>query len=61
MKKVVKHPAILKEVNKIVININKIVIHTYHFLKLYCLYHYNNKLDIQTIDYKLHQPTFKMR
>lgn len=60
LKKVIKHQNTLQEINKIVVNVNKIVIHTYHFLKLYCLYHYDNKLDIPTIDYKLIKNTMKV-
>ena len=36
--------------NEIVIRTNKIVIHTYQFLKLYLLYLYDNNIDFPVID-----------
>jgi hypothetical protein len=53
LKKIVKHNISMLKINEAVNNINKIIIHTYQFLKLYCLYEYyeNNELLTQ-INYK---------
>jgi len=50
---IIKNKDFLKEINKIVININKIIIHTYQFLKLYLLYCYKNDNKLPQIDEKL--------
>ncbi len=47
---VIKYPADINIVNDIVVKVNKIVIHTYQFLKLYLLHLYNNKKDFPLIN-----------
>lgn len=41
LKSIIKHDITLNIINEIVLNINKINIHTYHFNKLYCLDTFN--------------------
>lgn len=47
-------------INDIVININKIVIHSYNFLKLYLIYLYENNIDFPTIDKEFICDIFKV-
>lgn len=47
---VIKYPTNINIINDIVIKVNKIVIHTYQFLKLYLIYLYNNKKDFPLIN-----------
>jgi hypothetical protein len=39
-----------ERINEVVIRVNKIVVHTYQFLKLYLLYLYENEKEFPTID-----------
>ncbi len=50
LKSIVKNRSTLETINKIVCRMNKIVIHTYQFLKLYCIKQFNNNNSIPTID-----------
>ena len=47
---VIKSPYYVSIINDIVINVNKIVIHTYQFLKLYLIHLYDNKKEFPLID-----------
>jgi len=47
---VINYPAHINIINDIVIKVNKIVIHTYQFLKLYLIHLYNNNKDFPIID-----------
>ena len=43
---VINYPAHINIINDIVVKVNKIVIHTYQFLKLYLIYLYDNKKEL---------------
>ncbi len=47
---VIKYPTDINIINDIVIKVNKIVIHTYQFLKLYLIHLYDNKKDFPLIN-----------
>lgn len=47
---VINYPAHINIINDIVVKVNKIVIHTYQFLKLYLIHLYNNNKDFPIID-----------
>jgi len=47
---VIKFPIHINTINDIVIKVNKIVIHTYQFIKLYLIHLYNNKKDFPLIN-----------
>ena len=47
---VINYPAHVNIINDIVVNVNKIVIHTYQFLKLYLIYLYDNKKEFPIIN-----------
>ena len=47
---VINYPAHINIINDIVVKVNKIVIHTYQFLKLYLIYLYDNKKDFPIIN-----------
>jgi hypothetical protein len=47
---VIKCPSDINIINDIVVKVNKIVIHTYQFLKLYLIHLYDNKKDFPIID-----------
>ena len=47
---VIKFPIHINTINDIVIKVNKIVIHTYQFLKLYLIYLYDNKKEFPIIN-----------
>ena len=47
---VINYPAYVNIINDIVVNVNKIVIHTYQFLKLYLIYLYDNKKEFPIIN-----------
>ena len=53
LKSIVKHDYIVNIINESVINVNKIIIHTYNFLKLYCLHQYKTTSSFPTINSKL--------
>jgi len=50
LKHIIKDPARIKEFNDIVFNVNRIVIHTYNFLKLYVLHYFDRHNTIPVID-----------
>ena len=45
---IIKHGIDIEKINSNVVNVNKIITHVYHYLKLYSLYEYkmNDKLPI---------------
>ena len=47
---VIKEQNILPIINELVIRTNKIVIHTYQFLKLYLIYLYDNNKNFPILD-----------
>ena len=47
---IINYPAHINIINDIVVNVNKIVIHTYQFLKLYLIYLYDNKKEFPIIN-----------
>lgn len=47
---VINYPTHINIINDIVVKVNKIVIHTYQFLKLYLIYLYDNKKDFPIIN-----------
>lgn len=59
IKNIVKNPDIIKKLNELVVNIHKIVIHAYHFTKLYCLYLYDNNKILPIIDKEFIMDVFK--
>ena len=52
IKNVLKDPNILPIINDLVNRTNKIVIHAYQFIKLYCIFLYENELKFPVIDKK---------
>ena len=59
IKNVIKDAETIKKLNELVINTHKIVIHAYNFIKLYCLYLYENKKKIPTLDKEFIMDVFK--
>jgi len=57
---VIKDKFILPIINDLVIRTNKIVIHTCNFIKLYCIYLYENDLDFPLIDKNFICDVFKV-
>ena len=57
---VLKDKAILPIINDLVIRTNKIVIHSCNFIKLYCIYLYENDLDFPLIDKNFIRDVFKV-
>ena len=55
-----KDTSILPIINDLVKRTNKIVIHAYQFIKLYCIYHYDNKIQIPVIDKDFISDVFKV-
>ena len=49
---IVKDDTFLEQLNDVVIRVNKIVIHTYNFLKLYIIDCYKKKKQTPNIDIK---------
>jgi len=47
---VINYPAHINIINDIVVKVNKIVVHTYQFLKLYLIHLYDNKKDFPIIN-----------
>jgi len=60
IKNIVRQNDILNIVNNLAINTNKIVIHAYHFLKLYVLHLYENNKDFPTINKGFIRNVFKV-
>ena len=50
LKSVVKNDSVIKIINKHVVMVNKIVTHTYQFLKLYCIHTFDTTNQLPTID-----------
>ena len=46
----IKDQTILPIINDLVNRTNKIVIHAYQFIKLYCIYQYENNIQFPVID-----------
>ena len=60
IKNVIKDSETIKKLNELVINTHKIVIHAYNFIKLYCLYLYENKKKIHLLDKEFIMDVFKV-
>ena len=52
LKSIIKNGTTLPIINKMVCNMNQIVVHTYHFLKLYCINQFNTTGTLPIIDKK---------
>ena len=52
LKSILKNPEILFKINELVLTCNHIVIDTYMFIRLYCLYKYKNNENIPDLDSK---------
>lgn len=50
LKSIVRNKKTLNVINNTICKVNVIIIHTYHFLKLFCLNYYNKKGSLPTID-----------
>lgn len=50
IKNVIRDKSLIENINKIVINTNKIVVHSYNFLKLYMLHLYENNKQFPILD-----------
>jgi len=50
LKSITKNEAVLNIIDDAVKNVNKIVTHTYYFLKMYCLHIFDTTTNIPTID-----------
>ena len=59
LKSIIKYNHTIEDINKIVNNVNDIVIHTYQFIKLYYLYQYDNKLEIPELHYEFIKSVIK--
>ena len=59
IKNVIKDTETIKKLNELVINTHKIVIHAYNFIKLYCLYLYENDKAIPVLDKEFIMDVFK--
>jgi hypothetical protein len=57
---IIKDQTILPIINDLVNRTNKIVIHTYQFIKLYCIYHYDNNIPFPIIDKDFISDVFKV-
>jgi hypothetical protein len=53
LKSIVKHPYVMKTIGDVVTNVNRLRIHTYHFLKMYVLHKYNVSGKLPDIDVDL--------
>jgi len=60
IKNVLKNPNILPIINDLVNRTNKIVIHAYQFIKLYCIFLYENELKFPVIDKEFICDVFKV-
>ena len=60
IKNVLKNPNILPIINDLVNRTNKIVIHSYQFIKLYCIFLYENELKFPVIDKEFICDVFKV-
>jgi len=56
----IKDSTILPIINDLVNRTNKIVIHTYQFIKLYCIHQYENNSPFPTIDKEFICDVFKV-
>ncbi len=59
IKNVIKDTETIKKLNELVINTHKIVIHAYNFIKLYCLYLYENNKKIPVLNKEFIMDVFK--
>lgn len=53
LKNIIKYDETEELINEVVINVNNIIIHTFHFIKLYYIYQYENQGYADTINYDL--------
>ena len=53
LKSIIKDVSVIEKINEAVIRTNKIIIHTYNFLKLYCLYNLDQNDQLPIINKKL--------
>jgi hypothetical protein len=60
LKNIVKNPETINIINEIAIKTNKIVIHAYNFIKLYCLYLYKENKPLPTFDKDYISDIFKV-
>lgn len=60
IKNIIKNKSYLKIINELSIKTNKIVIHAYGFIKLYCLYVYENNEKLPTLDKNFISDVFKV-
>jgi len=58
--KIIKDESFIDIINNLVIRTNKIVIHTCQFIKLYCIYLYDNELDLPIINKQFISDVFKV-
>ena len=57
---IIKDPTILPIINDLVNRTNKIVIHAYQFIKLYCIFLYENEIKLPIIDKDFISDVFKV-
>jgi len=50
LKSIIRHKKSIEIINELVCRMNIITIHTYHFIKLYCLYYYSKNNTMPVID-----------
>lgn len=60
IKNLIRNKESLEKINEIVINVNKIVIHAYQFIKLYCIDLYNNNYVFPKINKEFIMDVFKV-
>lgn len=59
IKNIIRNPETLKIINNLAIKTNKIVIHAYNFIKLYCIHLFENNLDFPEFDKEYIMDVFK--
>jgi hypothetical protein len=57
---IIKYPHLIKHINDVVHRVNKIIIHTYQFLKLYILHYLTRRNVLATIDHDLVKTIIKV-
>lgn len=60
LKSITKHDITIEKINNVVVMMNKIIIHTYQFIKLYYLYCYHNKKELHQINEELINSVMKI-
>jgi hypothetical protein len=60
IKNIVRDDNTIVKLNEIILNVNKIIIHTYNLIKLYCLYLYENCKEIPILDKEFIMDVFKV-